>query len=78
MPIKYPGYVWDTVEHKLYSFKSGSLKPLKLQLGNRFTYFQYLAYYTVSHKGKPIVMYVKDLKRIVEDGKIHTVKILTQ
>lgn len=30
----YPGYVWDIIDHKLFSFKSGELKELKMVKGN--------------------------------------------
>jgi hypothetical protein len=32
----YPGYVWDVVDHKLYSFKSGLLKEMKMIKGNHW------------------------------------------
>ncbi len=42
---KYPGYFWDLIENKLYSIKSGTLKPLKM------TKWKGQYYYSVSVNG---------------------------
>ena len=59
---KYPGYFWNTKEEKLYSIKSGVLKPLVYRGPCRWNYFQ--SCYSVSVDGTKRSLYTDYLKKL--------------
>lgn len=78
---KYHGYVWNIKEHKLYSFKYGCLKELKLAK----PYFGLLRsknapkaiteyHYRISHYGQRITIGLTELQSIKEEHEINYVK----
>lgn len=65
---RYPGYFWNVSEQRLYSLKSGTLKPIQaLRNGpwfrNRGVYFR--PGYVVSHGGKKRLVPIAELQAIV-------------
>ena len=69
----YPGYFWDTKEHKLYSIKVGGvLRELKMRrVGpwmtsySRFSKYRHgEKFYGLSREGRQQVMLVRDLKKL--------------
>ena len=79
---KYHGYVWNIKEQKLYSFKGGCLKEMKLlkPYGGWYGYRIYNVplstemHYTISHQGKRIHLGLSEFQTIKEDYKINYVK----
>lgn len=49
---KVPGYFWNLSDRKLYSIKSGELKPIKPNSTYSIVRCGYPPGYTVSYKGK--------------------------
>jgi hypothetical protein len=70
--IKYPGYFWNTIDNTLYSVKiTGTLKPMKLHRrwnGRMGGYVRGTPDetngYSLSKKGRPYFMSLKDLKAL--------------
>lgn len=64
--LKYPGYFWDTVNHELYSCKTGVLKKIKRQRPNYFN--KYKTCYQISHEGRRRLLVVEYLKKLPLKG----------
>jgi len=60
-PVAFAGYFWHLKEQKLYSIKSGILKPLKIQR-NKWT--QYILGWNISHKGHKVFLAFADLQKL--------------
>ena len=49
---KFPGYFWNTIEHKLYSIKvTGQLRPLRFSKGGTFYGVRIKPGYSISVNG---------------------------
>lgn len=73
-PAKYPGYVWNTKNGCLYSFKYGQLKELTVRKPNRWTVIRE-PYYIVSHEGRKIYILKSDFNKLKPD---HTVRYVNE
>lgn len=77
---KYPGYFFNTTDHKLYSMKiDGILKPLKFHKPNHFNNLVYWRHHTeggyqVSVKGRKRWLLIEELKAIKEHDATIPVK----
>lgn len=73
--LKYfPGYYWNIETEKLYSLKSGVLKPLKLYGPNQWAK-QDLPYYCISVNGFRKSISIKRLKNLKEKEKTYQVRV---
>ena len=66
LKIRYPGYAWSISEKKLYTFKGGLLKEMRLRRGYR-GYSKFLKRdvdippgYQISHEGERHLMPLKE------------------
>jgi len=67
---KIPGYFWDVESLKLFSIKSGELKPMKMSHPSRFNHFR-PPHYRVSHHGARRLLFQHALMKLkVEDSEI--------
>ena len=67
---KYPGYFWDVESLRLFSIKSGELKPMKITYPTRFNTYPTPGY-RVSHKGRRRHLMLPDLMKLeVKDSEI--------
>lgn len=72
---KYHGYVWNVKEEVLYSFKGGTLRPLKLKpeykgvLSHTGKYAEIPEHYQISVEGQRRTVTTKYLMKLVKNAK---------
>lgn len=72
---KYPGYFWNVNDQKLYSIKSGVLKPLTLRKAFYNRYVDFPIGYNVSNNGVSRFVSLETLKQIRYTGATQVVDV---
>lgn len=64
VPIeRYPGYVWNVKERRLYTYKLGSLRPLPIRYPNPWSRMT-VPYYVISHLGRKRNLELSELQKL--------------